>query len=88
MSEPKSAPILVLTVPGPRVFTDSSADVIRILEQALADAQAGKITAIAVVTVTDRGGVSSCFAGEDQVFTLLGGLEWAKQRMGKEAIGV
>ena len=56
--------------------------------QALADAQAGKITAIAVVTVTDRGGVSSCFAGEDQVFTLLGGLEWAKQRMGKEAIGV
>lgn len=81
-------PILVLTVPGPRVFTDASPDVVRVLNDALADAEAGKIVSIAIVTVTDRGGVASVFVGEDQLFTLLGGLEWAKQRLSKEALGV
>lgn len=70
MTEPKSPARATVLRLHSQALPDE--DVVAMCERVLADAKAGKFTAIAYVAIEQDGGTQQCWAGNEKITTLVG----------------
>lgn len=72
----------IKVMPGAPVPGDDPVpEVVKYLEERLAEAKRGEIRAIATASVSYQGGISTGWINNGNFWKLIGGIDWLKHRM-------
>lgn len=82
MTQGKNIPSNIKVMPGsPIPGDDPVPEVVKYLEERLAEAKRGEIRAIATASVSYQGGISTGWVNNGNFWKLIGGIDWLKHRM-------